>query len=167
MTTAPLQGRTVLVVEDEPAVLGLIASMFKDTGFRVLQASGSSDALKLCKNHQGTIDLLVTDLVLPPPPDFQFASGANEFPHVHGHELAVRALKMRKDLRVVLISGNVEKDLTGYGIRRGTLPFLEKPIQPPALLNLVTQVFHSPPPTVESLTESAHSGPRDGNEWVD
>jgi len=166
MTTAPLQERTVLVVEDEPAVLGLIASMLKDTGFRVLQASGSSDALKLCKNHQGTIDLLVTDLVLPPP-DFQFASGANEFPHVHGHELAVRALKMRKDLRIVLISGNMDKDLTGYGIRRGTLPFLEKPIQPPALLNLVTQVFQSPPPTVESLTESAHSGPRDGDEWVD
>lgn len=166
MATPPLQGRTVLVVDDEPPVLSLIAGMFKDTGFRVLQASGSSEALKLCKNHQGTIDLLVTDLVLPPP-DFQFASGANEFPHVHGHELAVRALKMRKDLRIVLISGNIEKDLTGYGIRRGTLPFLEKPIQPPALLNLVTQVLQSPPPTVDSLTESAHSGPKDGDEWVD
>jgi CheY-like chemotaxis protein len=166
MATPPLQGRTVLVVDDEPPILSLIAGMLKDTGFRVLQAGGSSEALKLCKNHQGTIDLLVTDLVLPPP-DFQFASGANEFPHVHGHELAVRALKMRKDLRIVLISGNIEKDLTGYGIRRGTLPFLEKPIQPPALLNLVTQVLQSPPPTVNSLTESAHSGPKDGDEWVD
>lgn len=166
MATSPLQGQTVLVVEDDPAVLGVISAMLKQTGFRVLQASGSSDALKLCKNHEGTIDLLVTDLVLPPP-DFQFASGENEFPYVHGHELAVRALKMRKDLRIVLISGNIEKDLTGYGIRRGTLPFLEKPIQPPVLLNLVTQVLQSPPPTVESLVESSQSGPKDGDEWFD
>src|SRR5574341_17184 len=118
MPNPPLQGRTVLVVDDDPAIVTQSSNILKQAGSTVVQASGSSDALKLCKNHQGTIDLLVTDLVMPPP-EFQFASGDNEFPHVHGHELAIRMLQMRKDLHVVLMSANIEKELEGYGIRRG------------------------------------------------
>jgi len=158
--------QTILVVDDEPAVLGVVTTMLTQEGFRVLQANGSSDALRLCKNHQGRIDLLVTDLVLPPP-GFSFASDANEFPHVHGHDLALRALHMRKDLRIVLISGNMDKDLAGYGIRQGVLPFIEKPLQSPAFVNLVKQVLQGPPPTVESLTETRKDNPNDDNEWVD
>jgi len=158
--------QTVLVVDDDPAVLGVVSKMLAQEGFHVLQASGSSDALRLCKNHQGRIDLLVTDLVLPPP-DFSFASEANEYPHVHGHDLAIRALHMRTDLRVVLISGNLDKDLAGYGIRRGVLPFIEKPLQSPAFLNLVKQVLQGPPPSVESLTETQKPVVTEHNEWVD
>lgn len=158
--------QTILVVDDEPAVLGVVAKMLAQEGFHVLQAGGSSDALRLCKNHQGRIDLLVTDLVLPPPA-FSFASDANEFPHVHGHDLAVRALHMRKDLRIILISGNIDKDLAGYGIRRDALPFIEKPLQSPAFGDLVKQVLNSPPPTVESLTETRTNNPNDDTEWVD
>lgn len=166
MTTSPLQGQTILVVDDDPAIVTLSGSALKQAGFTVLQANGSSDALKLCKNHQGTIDLLVTDLVMPPP-DFQFASGDNEFPHVHGHELAIRMLQMRKDLHIVLMSADIEKELAGYGIRRGILPLLQKPFQSQALVDLVKQVLQSPPPTVESLAQSTKSGPKDGDEWFD
>src|SRR5207249_6472581 len=105
-------------------------------GCSVLPASESSEALKICKNHPGTINMLVTDLVLPPP-SFSFASQDNEFPHVHGHDLALRALRMRKDLRVILISGNIDKELAGYGIRKGALPFLLKPFEHHALVSLV------------------------------
>jgi CheY-like chemotaxis protein len=166
MPNPPLQGRTVLVVDDDPAIVTQSSNILKQAGSTVLQASGSSDALKLCKNHRGTIDLLVTDLVMPPP-EFQFASGDNEFPHVHGHELAIRMLQMRKDLHIVLMSANIEKELEGYGIRRGTLPLLQKPFQPQALVDLVTQVLQSPPPTVESLAEPSKGGPKDGDEWFD
>jgi DNA-binding NtrC family response regulator len=166
MTTPSVQCQTILVVDDDPAIASQSSNILKQAGFNVLQATGSSDALKLNKNHQGTIDLLVTDLVMPPP-DFQFASGDNEFPHVHGHDLAIRMLQMRKDLHIVLMSANIEKELAGYGIRRGSLPILQKPFQPQALVDLVKQVLQSPPPTAESLAESTKCGPKDGDEWFD
>jgi DNA-binding NtrC family response regulator len=166
MTTPSVQRQTILVVDDDPAIASQSTNILKQAGFNVLQATGSSDALKLSKNHQGTIDLLVTDLVMPPP-DFQFASGDNEYPHVHGHDLAIRMLQTRKDLHIVLMSANIEKELAGYGIRRGLLPVLQKPFQPQALVDLVKQVLQSPPPTAESLAESTKSGPKDGDEWFD
>ena len=157
---------TALVVDDDVAVLQLCQAVLKQGGFAVLSATGSSEALKICKNHSGSVDILVADLVLPPP-EFSFASGDNEFPHVHGHDLAVRALQMRKDLRIVLISGNMDKDLAGYSIRRGRLPFLEKPFEPHTLINLVNQAMQGPPPTVESLTQTSKGGSKDGDEWFD
>ncbi|MFI5223419.1 MAG: response regulator, partial [Nitrospirales bacterium] len=98
---------TILVVDDEPSITKLCKTVLQQAGFSVLDADGSSDALKICTQHEGSIDLLLTDLILPPP-DFQLASSANQFPHVHGHELAVRALRIRKDLRIILMSGNVD-----------------------------------------------------------
>ena len=95
-------GPTVLVVDDDVAVVALCTRILQKAGCSVLSATGSSEALKICKGHKGSIDLLVTDLVLPPP-EFSFASSENEFPHVHGHELAFRALRMRTALRVILM----------------------------------------------------------------
>jgi len=166
MTTPPAKGQTILVVDDDPAIVTQSGNILKLAGFTVLQATGSSDALKLSKAHQGTIDLLVTDLVMPPP-DFQLNSGDNEFPHVHGHDLAIRMLKMRKGLHIVLMSANIEKEVAGYGIRRGILPILQKPFQPQTLLDLVHQVLQSSPPTAESLIEPTKGGPKDGDEWFD
>ena len=141
----------IVTVDDDTAIIQLCASILEQAGFSVLPATNSSEALKICKNHPGPIHLLLTDLVLPPP-DFSFASSDNEFPNVHGHELAVRALRMRKDLRVILMSGNIDQDLAGYGIRRGDLPFLPKPFEHQALVALVRQTLQAPPPSVESLT---------------
>lgn len=158
--------QTILVVDDDRAIVHLCATILEQAGFPILPATGSSEALKICKNHPGPIHLLLTDLVLPPP-EFSFASGDNEFPNVHGHELAVRALPIRKDLRVILMSGNVEQELAGYGIRRGDLPFLPKPFEPQALVALVRQTLQAPPPSVESLTAGPPGMPRAGDEWVD
>jgi DNA-binding NtrC family response regulator len=95
------------------------------------------------------------------------ASSTNQFPHVHGHELAVRALRIRNDLRVILMSGNIDHDLAGYGVRRGDLPFIPKPFEPQALLALVQKTLHSPPPSLESLTATPSGNPTVGDGWVD
>ena len=159
--------QTILVVDDEPSITKLCKAMLQQAGFLVLDTDDSSEALKICAQHKGSIDLLLTDLILPPP-DFQMASSSNQFPHVHGHELAVRAVRMRKDLRVILMSGNIEKDLAGYGIHRGDLPFLPKPIEQQALVALVRQTLHAPPPSIESLTATSLPGfPTVGDGWVD
>ena len=157
---------TILVVDDEPSITKLCKTILQQAGFSVLVADGSSEALKICSQHEGTIDLLLTDLILPPP-GFQLASSSNQFPHVHGHDLAVRALRIRKDLRVILMSGNVDKDLAGYGIRRGDLPFLPKPFDQQALVALVRQTLHTTPPSIESLTAGSPDMPKVGDGWVD
>jgi len=138
---------TILVVDDEPSILRLCRALLQPEGFTILEADGSSDALKICSKHEGPIDVLLTDLILPPP-GFQLASGSNEFPHVHGHELAMRAAILRKGLRIILMSGNPDKELTSHGIKRGTLPFLQKPFEKAALIQLIRDVLQNPPPTL-------------------
>jgi DNA-binding NtrC family response regulator len=157
---------TILVVDDEPTITKLCKTILQQAGFSVLTADGSSEALKICTQHEGAIDLLLTDLILPPP-GFQLASSSNQFPHVHGHDLAGRALGIRKDLRVILMSGNVDKDLAGYGIRRGNLPFLLKPFDQQALVALVRQTLQAPLPSIESLTAGSPDMPKVGDGWVD
>jgi CheY-like chemotaxis protein len=160
------QGKTVLAVDDDPDALKLCRLFLEKAGFSVLPATGSSEALKICKNHAGPIHLLITDLVMPPP-DFSFASGDNEFPHVHGHELAIRALRMRKELHVILMSANIDKELQGYGISRGCVPFITKPLEAQALVSLAHETLQAPPPTVESLQKEHPGGIKGADEWFD
>ena len=138
---------TILVVDDELQVLKLCKALLEEAGFAVIGADGSSEALKICTQHQGPIDLLITDLVLPPPA-FQLATSSNQFPHVNGHELAVRATMIRSGLRIILMSGNPDKDLASHGIKRGTLPFLAKPFERDRLIALVHTVLAQPAPTL-------------------
>jgi DNA-binding NtrC family response regulator len=138
---------TILVVDDEPAIVKLCQAFLEGAGFTVLGAEGSSEALKICTQYEGPIDLLLTDLVLPPP-GFQLASSSNQFPHVNGHELAVRATLIRSGLRIILMSGNPDKELASHGIKRGTLPFLAKPFERDRLLTLVHNVLAQLGPTL-------------------
>ena len=138
---------TILVVDDEPSIVRLCRALLQPEGFTILEADGSSEALKICSKHEGPIDLLLTDLILPPP-GFQLASSSNEFPHVHGHELAMRAATIRKGLKIILMSGSLDKELASHGIKLGTLPFLQKPFEKAALIQLIRDVLQNPPPTL-------------------
>ena len=138
---------TILVVDDELPIVKLCKALLEGAGFTIFEADSSSEALKICTEHQGPIDLLLTDLVLPPP-GFQLASTSNQFPHVNGHELAVRATLIRSGLRIILMSGNPDKELASHGIKRGTFPFLEKPFERDRLIALVQNVLAQPAPTL-------------------
>jgi DNA-binding NtrC family response regulator len=144
---------TVLVVDDDPGIRHLCATVLQQAGFTVLQAEGSSEALRICTEYNGGIDLLLTDLILPPP-GFQLASSSNQFPHVHGHVLAARAATFRKGLRVALMSGNPGQELSSHHIRRGALPFLQKPFEKAGLIQFVREVLASPPLALDK----SHSG---------
>lgn len=152
---------TILVVDDEPSILKLCKTMLEGAGFSVLQADGSSDALRICAEHKGPIDLLLTDLILPPP-GFQLAFGSNPFPHVNGLELAVRAATTRKGLHVILMSGNPDKDLVSHGIKRGMLPFLGKPFEQERLIHLVQDVLAQP---ASLLEVSGRAKAANDDEW--
>jgi CheY-like chemotaxis protein len=147
-TQAQTASPTILVVTDNPTTAKLCKTTLQQAGYILLAADGSSEALKICTEQKGPIDLLLTDLILPPP-GFQLASSTNQFPHVHGHELAIRAATIRKGLRVILMSGNPEKELASFGIKRDTLPCLAKPFEAVDLLTVVRDVLATAPPALD------------------
>ncbi|HSL06190.1 MAG TPA: response regulator [Nitrospiraceae bacterium] len=148
VASTPSTRQTLLVVDDELTIVKMCAAILESAGFSVLTATNSSEALKLIKHHPGPIHLLLTDWGMEERP-LSLASGDNEFPHVHGHDLSIRALRMRKDLRVILMSGTIDRNLAGYDIRRGGLPFLAKPFEPRVLIAFVRETLESPPPSFE------------------
>jgi len=86
---------TVLVVDDEEDLRDIIRRMLQRRGFDTLIAGDSQEAIAVCRDHPGEIDILVTDLGLP---------GAS------GGELSRAATELRPGMRVVYISG-LPKDL--------------------------------------------------------
>lgn len=148
---------TILVVDDEVPITRLCKALLEKESFTVLEADGSSEALKICTQHQGRIDLLLADLVLPPL-GFQFASSDNPFPHLNGYDLALRASTIRGGLRIILMSGNPDKELASHGIKRGSFPFLAKPFERDHLVGLVEHLLRYPAPilTVEPRSRATY-----------
>jgi CheY-like chemotaxis protein len=123
-------------------------------GFTVLEAGGSSEALKILSTHQGPIDLLLTDLMLPPP-GLQFAATKNPYPRVHGHEIVQRALAMKKSFRMILMSSLSYHERKAYQIGIDDVPFLQKPFSVEALMQLVHEVLASAPLSYDDSTTTS------------
>jgi PAS domain S-box-containing protein len=88
--TRPGRGETILVVEDEPAVRQITRRMLVMSGYRVLEASNAGEALLIGERHQGDIDIVLTDIVMP---------------YLSGVEGARRLVVQRPTLKVVFMSG--------------------------------------------------------------
>ena len=86
---------TVLVVDDEPALRGLVARMLRLEGHRVLEAAGGTDAIALYCQHISDIAVVVTDVVMP---------------GMDGRVLANRLLELNPSLGVVLMSGYIPQN---------------------------------------------------------
>ena len=111
---APLKGasETVLLVEDEPGVRHLSKRILGAAGYRVLEAANGDEAERVFALHADSIDLVVTDVIMP---------GCG------GPELLSRLQVLAPALRVLYMSGYTEQSaVTKAGIDRG-LPFVQKP----------------------------------------
>ena len=122
----PRGTETVLVVEDEDVVRGLAVQLLKRQGYTVLEARLASEGLALCQSHPATIDLMLTDVVMP---------GV-----LNGRQLAEQAQAIRKEMRVILMSGYTADALVLYGIEEGA-PFLRKPFTLRQLAGKVREVL--------------------------
>ena len=149
----PSPTKTILIVDDDPSMRLICVKTLRAEGFNVLEAEGSSESLKILATHTEPIDLLVTDLMLPPP-DLEFASTKNPYPRVHGHEIIQRTLAMKKTLRVILMSSLSETDRKAYRLATDHVPFLQKPFSVETLMQLVHEVLAAAP---LSYDESASS----------
>ena len=135
---------TILVVDDDKSVLLLCRKTLERDGVVVLQAAGSSEALKLVADYRVGIDLIVTDIMLPPP-DFQLMTPDNQFPRVNGPGLVDLLVGRGKDLRAVYISASSKADLKARGLNLDDAPFLHKPLTAQTLKDAVQAALTGPP----------------------
>ncbi|OLB79264.1 MAG: response regulator [Actinobacteria bacterium 13_2_20CM_2_71_6] len=102
----------VLVVDDEEDLREAIRRMLERRGFATLTAADPAEAEAVCRDHGGTIDLLLTDLTLP---------GSS------GGELARVATSMRPELRVLFVSGLPKEIAVGRGLVTEEAEMVQKP----------------------------------------
>ena len=117
---------TILLVEDEAMVLHLTATMLKEHGYTVLQASGPAEALKLAQASGNTIALLITDVVMP---------------QMNGRALATTLLARQPQLKVLFMSGYAAgiEGITEVGGNPSA--FIGKPFTVDALVTKVREVL--------------------------
>ncbi len=137
--------RQILVVDDDPSIRLLCVTSLTKAGYRVLQAEGSSEAMALYSSTStGPIDLLLTDLFLPPP-GFAVLSRGNRYPRVNGNDLVQQVLSVKKELRVLFMSSHTLSHLTSQGIMIEPERFLPKPFDVEYLLTRVAAALAAPP----------------------
>jgi PAS domain S-box-containing protein len=117
---------TLLLVEDSEAVRRLLRRYLERHGYTVIEAASGIDALRAIKHHEGPLDLLVADVVLP---------------KMDGRALARQLERERPGLRVLYMSGFSDDAPSGREV-----PLLQKPFTPPELLRRIRAITASPPP---------------------
>jgi len=124
---APIRGaETILLVEDEDGVRELARQILQLNGYIVLQAARADEALQISRAHDGRIDLLLTDVIMP---------------QMNGRQLAELLTRQRPDLRVVYMSGYAEDVIVHQGALDPSLILVEKPFTPSVLARTVRQVL--------------------------
>jgi DNA-binding NtrC family response regulator len=119
---------TILLVEDEEMVRNLVRETLEHEGYQVLDAPGPLEAQRIADRYRGTIQLLITDVVMP---------------KVSGRELAEGLLKRRPHLKVLYMSGYTDSAIVNSGILQKEVAFLQKPFTPAALSEKVREVLES------------------------
>lgn len=115
--------RTILLAEDEAAVRELVAAVLTRSGFHVLKARHSAEALHFNNEFDGSIHLLLTDICMAP--------------HINGRQLAGLVRHNRPGIPVLYISGYVDDQQVVHELNQGLARFLPKPFSPDALLATV------------------------------
>ncbi|MGM0626619.1 MAG: response regulator, partial [Candidatus Fermentibacterota bacterium] len=126
------EGETILLVEDEPAILKVARSILEGLGYEVLTASTPEEALELAENLSTGIDLLVTDVVLP---------GMN------GRDLAAKLREQDECLRVLYMSGYTANVIMHQGILENGVHFVQKPFSMERLALSVRKALGGPTPS--------------------
>ncbi len=122
------QGETLLLVEDEPAILKLGVKMLERLGYKVIAASSPGEALELAKQHEGSIDLLITDVVMP---------------EMHGRDLADKLLAYYPDLKRLFMSGYTANVIAHHGVLEEGIQFMQKPFSLTTLSVRVREVLEN------------------------
>ena len=119
---------TILVVEDEHALRQVAKRMLESAGYTVLSAASGEAALSLLARHQGLLDLLFTDVVMP---------------GLGGRDLANRILERYPKMRVLYASGYTDSAIVHQGVLDAATHFISKPYTGANLQAAVRRVLDS------------------------
>jgi PAS domain S-box-containing protein len=120
---------TVLVVEDDGAILELAREMLGQLGYTVLCAPSPEEALRVSAEHAGRIHLLLTDVVMP---------------RMNGRQVAERLQAARSDLKCLYMSGYTADVIAHRGVLEEGVSFIAKPFSLPTLAGKVRAVLDTP-----------------------
>ncbi|MEN6507335.1 MAG: PAS domain S-box protein [Smithella sp.] len=117
---------TVLVVEDESAILDLIKIMLEQQGYDVRIASTPGEAIQMAEEHNGEIHLLITDVVMP---------------EMNGRDLAKRILSLYPNIKRLFMSGYTDNMIAHHGVLDEGVCFIQKPFSRKDLTTKVREVL--------------------------
>jgi CheY-like chemotaxis protein len=131
-TRQPIRGgkESILVVEDEPILRELVCEILSHYAYRVIEAGSGVEALKVWDEHNGQVDLLLTDMVMPEG--------------MTGTEVAAQLRKRKPELKVVFTSG-YSAEVMGTDFSQSDKVFLAKPYLPSRLAQVVRQCLDATP----------------------
>jgi len=152
LTTAPTQPlgqtqkgtETILLVEDESSVRMLIRDELRKLGYRVIEAKNGVEACLLATQQTGSLQLLLTDVVMP---------------GMGGRELAQHLSVIKPDLRTLFISGYMDDVGIMAGQEEGTSSFLQKPFTPEVLARAVRTLLDASTPSDRTGAPSPSTPP--------
>jgi len=155
LTTAPTQPlgqpqrgtETILLVEDEPSVRTLVRDELRKLGYQVVEAKNGVEACLLATQQAGSLQLLLTDVVMP---------------GMGGRELAQHLSVIKPDLRTLFISGYMDDVGIMAGQEEGTSSFLQKPFTPEVLGRAVRNLLDAGTPSdrTSASPSTAQPNPR-------
>ena len=123
------RGELILVVDDDPAVLRMASKVLRRGGYQVLEAGGGPEALQIAEQHEGKIEILLTDVVMP---------------EMGGREVS-EALRARyPHIRVLFMSAYTEDEVILRGVRVAEVNFVSKPFTVDGLRRKVREVLDGP-----------------------
>jgi PAS domain S-box-containing protein len=117
---------TVLIVEDDDSLRKLMRTILKQKGYKILEAENGEDALRISEEHEGRIDLMITDVVMP---------------KMSGKEVAERLQPLYPQMKVIYMSGYTDDAIVHHGVLAAGLNFLEKPFSSEGLARKVREVL--------------------------
>ncbi len=134
---------TILLVEDEVPLRRMLQETLSGAGYRVLEANDGTDAIRRWEKQAESIDLLLTDVVMP---------------LVNGRQLARRLTSVAPRMRVVYMSGYADDVIAYHGILDEATTLVQKPFSPSALLQKLREVLDagkSQPPVQKTMYHGA------------
>ncbi len=138
-TTAGHSGfETVLIVEDDDSLRKLAQKTLQRHGYRILVSENGEDALRVSGEHEGPIQLMITDVVMP---------------RMSGKETAERLQPHYPQMKVIYMSGYTDDSIVQHGVLAPGLNFLEKPFTPEGLVLKVREVIDSDAQTIREVLD--------------
>jgi len=118
--------QTILLVEDETALLEVTHRSLETLGYAILAAQSPAEAIRISEGHPGPIHLMVTDVIMP---------------GMSGAQLASRLSVLRPEMKVLYVSGYTDGSIVRHGVLKAGLAFLQKPFPPKTLAQKVSELL--------------------------